>query len=459
MNLDRRFLLKLLSTLPLVACKEHSAPNAQDHKMTPVEMPPEEFKLLEESKTRTSTDKPLVIQSRLLGTPHRLDGGELANVEFVDCDFLGHFMFNVNLTNVTFTRCAIVGVRWEDGTWRNVSFVDCTAQGKDNNIVPGAGTGPIRFRDCKFLGDPPKSSQDQESLENYGGVGSAGQTSFTNCTFERMNVRIIGSAVFDDCRFASVGIDSSRPQVPIDSITLQRCSGKYAMDLSNKGVNSLTISGGTFERVAMTHCNSRAIRLESTQGDFDFSVTTSDSFVASGCTFKSSLSNFDQTWAGGLTTTFSRIGSLTLTDCRFKGENAKWRSRGEPAKLDSHGKPAPRFTGEGDPLPYSSEWVDVAIKKTPIAGADWRFARIKKLMISDGAFKDNTLASCDIGRLELSNVTLEGTLDFSGAHVSEFHADQLTRKDLNLIKDKSTKFEFAAAGRAGDDDSYSRWFT
>ena len=96
MNLDRRFLLKLLSTLSLVACKEHSAPNAQYRKTTPVEMPPEEFKLLEEAKTRTSTDKPLVIQSRLLGTPHRLDGGELANVEFVDCDFLGHFMFNVN---------------------------------------------------------------------------------------------------------------------------------------------------------------------------------------------------------------------------------------------------------------------------------------------------------------------------------------------------------------------------
>ncbi len=419
--------------------------------MAPIEMTPDEFKALEQATTARA--EPLLIKSKLLGPPHRLDDTSLHDVEFVDCDFLGQLMFNVSLTNVKFTRCAIVGVRWEDGKCTNVSFVDCAAEGRANNIVPGAGDGTNLFRGCRFVGDTPPPNGDFDSLEYQGGIGAAGKTTFENCTFERMKIRLVGAASFTECHFASVGMESPRSRVPIDALRIEHCEGSHSLDLSTPGITALSIADSSFGELLVNHCTSRSVRMDKVRGNVDLTGLDAESFVAVDCEFKSSLSNFDKTYGGGLRTVLSRFGRLSLVSCKFTGENVRWISAGKPPRPEDHDAVATHRTGQPQPESRITVWKSATIEKTPVSNADWSYSHIGTLTLTDTSFMGSKVAHSDIDELVLNTVTLGGALDFSDTRVNHVQSKGIDKKDLKLIKDSLTKLDLTASSAVGNDPS------
>lgn len=411
--------------------------------MNPTEIGADDFKLLEQPSERAKTmgDGRLELRGKLIGMPHRLDDVQMRDVDFIDCDFLGQFMFNVSLTNVTFTRCAIVGVRWEDGNWTNVSFTECVFQGRGNNIVPGGGVGPNVYRKCKFLGDRPKPGTNPEDLEIRGKAGSAGQSLFESCSFERMAIWLLGTARFKSCQFVSTDTSSPRSGVAVEEIVFENCDSKGVMDLSTGGINKLSLFNGKFEYVILRHCKLKSFRLQGIDGNFELIVNDMDSFSALNCTFRSSRNPSNNKTDGGIHTSLSKIGKLEMTDCKFEGENVRWISDGDAPELDAHGKVVPRFTGEKKPLRYLTDWNHVSIKNTSLKGINWNYSQIASLTLEGSTFIDNSLAHCEIGELTLRNLTIGGKLDVSDTKVGKVRAEQVTKQNLSVVKTKATVFE------------------
>ena len=445
----RQFLTRAVALSLLGACGEKTISHSKDWKIAPTEITPDEFEAL--GQATTARGQPLLIKGKLLGPPHRLDNTSLHDIEFVDCDFMGQFMFNVSLTNVKFTRCAIVGVRWEDGKWTNVSFVDCAGEDRANNIVPGAGDGTNLFQRCRFIGDTPPPDGDFDSLEFQGGIGAAGKTTFDKCTFERMKIRVVGTAIFNECHFASAGMESPRSRVPIDELRIAHCDGSYGLDLSTPGITTLSISDSSFGELLVNHCKSKSVRLDKVRGNVDLTGLDAELFAAVDCEFKSSLSNFDKTFGGGLRTVLSRFARLSLVNCQFTGENVRWNSAGKAPRAEDRDAVATHLTGQSHPETRFTEWKSATIEKTLVANADWSYSLIGTLALTDTSFTGSKIAHCEIDELVLNTVTLGGALDFSDTRVSRVRSKGVEKKNLNLIKDKLTKLDLAAFSAEGHD--------
>ncbi len=446
MNFDalsrRHFLATSIALAALTACdSSNTRTPSSKQKMRPIEIPPEEFKLLEDpnERKRVVGDGPLTITARLLGPPHQLDDVTLKDVHFVDCDFLGHFMFKVNLVNVTFTRCAMVGVRWEDGQWTDVSFVECVGRGSENNIIAGGGAGSMIYDKCKFFGNEPASPGAIDDVELHGGIGSAGKSVFTDCEFIRMHVRVIGDGTFKKCKFLSVRIEPARPHIPIDRLLIEDCSGTYTLDLSNRPVNSVTIRNGSFHRVNVSHVKANSITLENLSGNFEMARMETGLLNAVNCTFRSATNELDKVTPGGFDAVLSAIGEGRFIDCKFEGPNSRLVAEGDRPEFDAHGKLVPRFDGEKQPLPYFNEWGNVTFKNTPLLNANLNYSRIKHLALEDTTLADTSVIGSEIAKMTLKNSKLSGKLDFSGTKVQEVVAQNLTKDKLVLVKDKTSE--------------------
>jgi len=409
--------------------------------MRPIEMSPEEFKLLEDpaERKRIHGEAPLTITAKLLGPPHRLDAVTLKDVHFVDCDFLGHYMFNVDLVNVSFTRCAIVGVRWEDGQWNDVSFTECVGKGRATNIIAGSGKGTTLYDRCQFSGDDPPEPEYIDALRLHGGIGGAGKSRFTNCQFTRMNIRLVGEAEFKNCTFLSVAIEPARSRIPIERLLMEECNSTYSLDLSNRPIYSVVVRNGNFHQIDLSAVKANSIVLENISANVDISGLDTGKFHASNCTFKAATNELDKVEFGGLPASLSRIDDMALVNCKFEGTKAILQAEGDPPQYDKGGKLVPRFNVNKQLIPYFNEWGTVTLKNTPLNGANLTYSHIKELAIDGAEFSDSRLPHNKIGKLVLKNVKLSGSLDFTDTQVKEVITENVTKNKLSIVKDKASE--------------------
>jgi uncharacterized protein YjbI with pentapeptide repeats len=438
----RRFLGASMLLAAFSGCTDRNTDSRSlKEKMRPIEMTSEEFKLLEDVKERARTvgEGPLTITGKLLGPPHRLDNLSLTDVHFVDCDFLGHYMFKVNLTNVTFTRCAIAGVRWEDGQWNDVSFIECVGKGRENNIIAGAGTGKMVYDRCQFTGDAPPDPSYNDFTEIRGGIGGAGKTRFTNCEFTRMKVRLVGEGEFKSCKLLSVVVEPARDRIPIERLLIEDSSCTYTLDLSNRPINSVTIKNGSFHQIDLSVVKANSVFLENISGNVDISGLDAGKFHATNCTFRAATNELDKVEFGGLPASLSRIDDMVLVNCKFEGARAILQAEGDPPQYDKGGKLVPRFNVNKQLIPYFNEWGTVALKNTPLNGANLTYSHIKELTIDGAEFSDSRLPHNKIGKLVLKNVKLSGSLDFTDTQVKEVITENVTKSKLSIVKDQTSE--------------------
>ena len=442
-RIDRRIALRaILGSLLVAACGDRQSSSIRIMTSRPSEISPDEFALLTDPARRAAAhgDGPLTITGRLFGPPHALDGQHLENVHFVDCDFFSHEMRDVNLTHVSFTRCVLSQARWLNGNWTDVTFVECVGRGQETNLLAGAGQGEVVYRDCDFMGGEPTGSDRPDANHLFGAIGGAGRCRFEHCELTRMTVNVIGSADFSDCRFLGVSIDQPKPEQPLETLRLTRCSAKSMLYLCNYNLKTLSISDCDFQGVDLNDVKARSVTLSKVRGNFDALRLTTESLAVADCVFKTRTFEQDIADTGGFRGRFVTLGTTSFDRCSFEGPGATLALSGGAKSVVKDGKKTPLVDEQGQPVADRAEVGALSLRQMQLPDADLSYLQVPKLTFEDCTVTGLRLDHDVIGTLTLTHTALDQTVDCSDTVVEQVAAQTLTRgPKLKLLKTDRTR--------------------
>jgi uncharacterized protein YjbI with pentapeptide repeats len=404
----------------------------------------EEFAELQNGSKRAAiSDQPLVISNRLIGGDvRRLDEVALENIQFKDCMFIGHTMFNVNLKGIRFIRCAFSAVRWEGGRWFDLSFNECAFAERDVSIVPGPGSGGnSNFTSCVFKGTEPKFKKQSELLEWNGKICGNGKATFTDCKLERFSVLVDAQTEFSRCKMNRLAIET-RAKSGAQSLLIEDSESLHVLDASSNNIQTVKLRNSSFHRFDANRLQaSKEVTLENVTGALDFMYVETQKMAAVLCRFSAPDGSSAQGEA--LNISGAEISTLTLEQCTFEGRDARIDAEGTAPKRDSNGKIIPIVNKEtGKTYSYFTEIGTLSLRKTHLTDAKFSYSHIKHLQIEDATFSATRLPHSEIGKLTLKNVKLGGTLDFTNTQVKEVITENVSREpSLTIVKDKTTELK------------------
>lgn len=320
------------------------------------------------------------------------------HILFKNCDFVGAYQIKIgNSTDVRYEDCRFSGI-FGYGKTNRVHFLRCAWT--DGSIgYAGEKSTALVFESCRFVGTNPDRN-------HWGGVGSDGEAEFIGCTAKYFVIEGHAKLTLRQCEFEDM-----------------KCTPRSKE------------SGGVFADVLIEDCKLR--------GDFSMVPADFQSLTIRGTLIEGT---FDMTNAmvkgdilmermtGGAIKAGIKEGarSFTLRDSQIKGDGQRvcniyagafqhvlmenvvfGRAEGQPVGVGGGYEP-----DDKKPQPVLTQSLILKNVKVP----SWRSARLNAatVRIERSEFLEGNFKEGRVDTLELVDVSVGSSIDFTGTQVREF---------------------------------------
>ncbi|TSD58872.1 hypothetical protein FFI97_000595 [Variovorax sp. KBS0712] len=325
----------------------------------------------------------------------KFQGQEWRNIKFVNCDFVGAYDIKQALiAQSSFEGCKFAGI-FNLGVLKQVRFVRCLISGT-SHVVGDTGSLDVTFEQCEQIGKDPEPN-------HWGSFGSYGEVAFIKCKAKWTNVTGETKHLIRDCDFESVDCSVSKDGGG-SAVLIENSRLLGGFDMRPATLLSLTIRDTTIE------------------GTFDMTNATVKGDIL-----------MERVTAGVIKAGIKEgARSFTLRDSQIKGDGQRvcniyagafqhvlmenvvfGRAEGQPVGVGGGYEP-----DDKKPQPVLTQSLILKNVKAP----SWRSARLNAALVrvERSEFLESNFKEGRINTLELVDVTVGSSIDFTGTQVGEF---------------------------------------